>query len=126
MGFDVTGKLIVKFDTVQKSESFKTREFVVETTEEIPGKTINNFLKFQTTQDKTSLIERFQPGETIKVHFNLRGSKWEKNGQTSYFTNLDAWRIESVNLQPATSSANMPAFQPEAGYSGEQVDDLPF
>ena len=30
MSYELTGKLIAKYDTVQRSETFKTREFVVE------------------------------------------------------------------------------------------------
>lgn len=126
MGFDVTGKLVAKFDTVQKTETFKTREFVIETSEDIGGRTVTNFIKFQTTQDRTSIVDRAQVGETVKVHFNLRGTKWEKNGQTSYFTNLDAWRIESVNLQQSSSANTMPAFEPDAGVVSDAADDLPF
>ncbi|WP_336516332.1 DUF3127 domain-containing protein [Pollutibacter soli] len=126
MGFEVTGKLVAKFDTVQKTETFKTREFVIETSEDIGGRTVTNFIKFQTTQDRTSIVDRAQVGETVKVHFNLRGTKWEKNGQTSYFTNLDAWRIESVNLQQSSSANTMPAFESDAGFSTDAADDLPF
>ena len=34
--------------------------------------------------------------ENIKVYFNIRGRKWENKGQTSYFTNLEGWRIEKL------------------------------
>ncbi len=104
MGFDVTGKLIAKYETVQRSEKFRTREFVIETTEDIGGRIINNYIKFQSVQDRTSLVDRFNAGDTVKVHFNIKGSKWEKNGQVNYITNLDAWRIENVNMQTQDSS----------------------
>jgi Domain of unknown function (DUF3127) len=127
MGFDVTGKLIAKYETVQRSEKFRTREFVIETTEDIGGRIINNYIKFQSVQDRTTLVDRFNTGDTIKVHFNIKGSKWEKNGQVNYITNLDAWRIENVNMQtqdnsPAASSASF-ASQPN---SSDMPDDLPF
>ena len=83
MGFDLTGKLVAKFDTVQRSATFKTREFVIETNEDINGRTITNFVKFQSVQDRTTIIDRFNIGDTLKVHFNIRGSKWETNGQTN-------------------------------------------
>ena len=37
--------------------------------------------------------------ENIKVYFNIRGRKWENNGQVSYFTNLEGWRIEKLTQQ---------------------------
>ncbi len=129
MGFDVTGKLVAKFDTVQRTETFKTREFVIETSEDIKGRIITNYIKFQSVQDRTSIVDRFNIGDQIKVHFNIKGSRWEKNGQVNYITNLDAWRIESGNLQQSGSSSGseiIPAFQPDMTRSPEGVDDLPF
>jgi hypothetical protein len=128
MGFDITGKLIAKYETVQRSEKFRTREFVIETSEDIGGRIINNYIKFQSVQDRTSIVDRFNIGETIKVHFNIKGSKWEKNGQVNYITNLDAWRIENINMQTQDNSglsANT-AFAPSANVPSEMPDDLPF
>ena len=128
MGFDVTGKLIAKYETVQRSEKFRTREFVIETTEDIGGRIINNYIKFQSVQDRTTLVDRFNIGDTIKVHFNIKGSKWEKNGQVNYITNLDAWRLENVNMQtqesPSTSAST--AYSTSGNISGDMPDDLPF
>jgi len=128
MGFDVTGKLIAKYETVQRSEKFRTREFVIETTEDIGGRIINNYIKFQSVQDRTSLVDRFNIGDTVKVHFNIKGSKWEKNGQINYITNLDAWRLENVNMQtqesPSTSAST--AYSTSGNISGDMPDDLPF
>jgi hypothetical protein len=129
MGFDVTGKLIAKFDTVQRTETFKTREFVIETSEDIKGRIITNYIKFQSVQDRTSIIDRFNTGDQVKVHFNIRGTRWEKNGQVNYITNLDAWRIEAGNLQQGGSSSGneiTPAFQPDMSRTTDGVDDLPF
>jgi hypothetical protein len=127
MGFDVTGKLIAKYETVQRSEKFRTREFVIETTEDIGGRIINNYIKFQSVQDRTTLADRFNTGDTIKVHFNIKGSKWEKNGQVNYITNLDAWRIENVNMQTQDSgaSASNASFVSQPN-SSDMPDDLPF
>lgn len=123
MGFDITGKLIAKYDIVQRTETFRTREFVIETNEDINGRNFSNFIKFQCVQDRTAIVDRINIGDTVKVHFNIKGSKWEKNGQVNYITNLDAWRIETVNLQSsATSQATADSF--ETG--GESPDDLPF
>lgn len=127
MAFDVTGKLTAKFETIQRTESFRTREFVIEISENIGTRTITNYVKFQAVQDRTALLDDHQPGDTIKVHFNLRGTKWEKNGQTNYITNLDAWRIEKVGMTTAESTP--PPFQPAPPPTGpvqESSDDLPF
>jgi len=122
MAFDVTGKLIAKYDMVQRTETFRTREFVVETTEDIGGRIINNYIKFQSVQDRTQLVDRFNVGDNIKVHFNIKGTRWEKNGQVNYITNLDAWRIEQVSMQQDAPAAAMPPPPPPT----EVSDDLPF
>lgn len=125
MSYELTGKLIARFEIVQRTATFKTREFVIEKTEDIGGRAITNYAKFQCVQDKTNLPDRYSIGETVKVYFNIKGTKWEKNGQTNYITNLDAWRMESVNLQqtaqpdnnvPEYTSSDIPA----------DADDLPF
>jgi hypothetical protein len=129
MGYELTGKLVVKFDTVQRSESFKTREFVVEKSDDVNGRIINNYIKFQAVQDKTSIIDRINIGDEIKVYFNIKGTKWEKDGRTTYITNLDAWRIEQI-LQagkgPASETDHPEPLDTFSSTSQEAVDDLPF
>ncbi len=129
MSYEMTGKLIAKFDTVQRTETFKTREFVVEKTDEINGRTITNFVKFQCVNDKTSMVDKVNVGDQVKVYFNVKGSKWEKEGRTNYITNLDAWRMEQLlNTQKAasTDSEYFPPLDTFSSQSSEAVDDLPF
>ncbi|MFT3683146.1 MAG: DUF3127 domain-containing protein [Ferruginibacter sp.] len=133
MGYELTGKLIAKYDTVQRSGTFRTREFVVEKTEDIGGRSITNYVKFQSVQDKTTIVDRVNVGDEIKVHFNIKGSKWEKDGKVNYITNLDAWRIEQI-LQPAAGNGNGPVtdneyLEPLDTFSAtppDAIDDLPF
>ena len=129
MSFEITGKLIAKYDTVQRTESFKTREFVIEKTEDINGRSIVNYIKFQSVQDRTAIIDRVNTGDEIKVYFNIKGSKWEKDGKTNYITNLDAWRIEQM-LQPSgKNEAGSDFLEPLDTFSStapDAVDDLPF
>lgn len=129
MSFEVTGKLIAKYDTVQRTESFKTREFVIEKTEDINGRSIVNYIKFQSVQDRTAIIDRVNTGDTIKVYFNIKGSKWEKEGKTNYITNLDAWRIEQMLQQAGRNEAGNEFLEPLDTFSStapDAVDDLPF
>ncbi len=130
MSYELTGKLVAKFDTVQKSPTFKTREFAVEKTEDIGGRTITNYAKFQTVQDKTSLIDKFNIGDEIKVYFNIKGTKWEKEGKINYFTNLDAWRIEQISQtgidKSGTDNEYMEPLDTFSASSPDAIDDLPF
>ncbi|HMO62130.1 MAG TPA: DUF3127 domain-containing protein [Ferruginibacter sp.] len=130
MGYELTGKLIAKYDTVQRSGTFKTREFVVEKTEDIGGRTITNYIKFQSVQDKTTIIDKVNVGDDIKVHFNIKGSKWEKEGRINYITNLDAWRIEQVlqpgTAKPATDNEYLEPLDTFSATPPDAIDDLPF
>jgi hypothetical protein len=130
MSYELTGKLVAKYDIVQRTETFKTREFAVEKSDDINGRTILNYVKFQCVQDKTSIVDRVNIGDEIKVYFNIKGSKWEKNGATNYITNLDAWRIEQI-LQPGkqNSPVDNEFIEPLDTFSStanDAVDDLPF
>ena len=73
MSYELTGKLIEKSEIVQRTETFKTREFVIEKSEDIGGRTVTNFAKFQCVQDKTAIIDRVNVGDEVKVYFNIRG-----------------------------------------------------
>ena len=130
MSYELTGKLVAKYDTVQRTETFKTREFAVEKTEDINGRTITNYAKFQCVQDKTSIIDRVNIGDEIKVYFNIKGSKWEKDGKVNYITNLDAWRIEQILQTTNGGSKNDSEYlEPLDTFSAtppDAVDDLPF
>lgn len=132
MSFEIEGKLHHVYGTEQKSESFRTREFVIETTQ---GQ-YAQYIKFQLTQDKCDIIDSYKTGQQVKVYFDLRGRQW----QDKYFTNLQAWRIEAVG---ETQAAPMPGKRetvhssnggssktpgalenPEGGV--DDFDDLPF
>lgn len=127
MSYEITGKLIAKYDTVQRTETFKTREFVIEKSEDIGGRVITNYVKFQSVQDKTALLDRYNLGDDIKVQFNIKGTKWNKSGVDNYITNLDAWRIEAVKLGgPEASAAAEVNYNDIPPTSDDGVDDLPF
>jgi hypothetical protein len=128
MSYELTGKIVAKYDTVQRTETFKTREFAIEKTDDIGGRTIVNYAKFQSVQDKTEIIDKVNIGDMVKVYFNIKGSKWEKDGKTNYITNLDAWRIEQIlNPAQAQQSADTNTMEPLDNFTSNEVaDDLPF
>ncbi|HEB61513.1 MAG TPA: DUF3127 domain-containing protein [Bacteroidetes bacterium] len=124
MSFEIEGKLHKKFDTQNKTDTFQAREFVIE----IASGNYPQFIKFQLTQDRCALIDNYNEGEDIKVHFDLRGREWNEK----YFTNLNAWRIEKVGTAPqATANAPaedlaFPSASDEPSADFETNDDLPF
>ena len=128
MAFEITGKLFLKEETNIISDRFKKREFVVLKEENNGGSIFTEYIKFQLTQDKCSLIDSAQLQDDIKVSFNIKGTKWEKNGNVSYFNNLDAWRIEKVSADSAEPSQSAPSFSAAAdtSFGSDDDGDLPF
>ncbi len=86
MSFEIVGKLYKKFPAESKSPTFQTRELVLEVVEG----NYPQLVKFQLTQERCNLLENYNEGEEIKVHFDLNGREW----QGKFFTNLTAWRLE--------------------------------
>ena len=132
MSFEVSGKLIEKYEVVEISAKFKKREFVIEKKENSGGFEFIDHIKFQLTQDKCSVLDPFSTGDDIKVSFNLRGRKWEKDGKISYFTNLEAWRLEKIVFEAAPDSYNPPNEEipmpdkEDFSSTEQEFEDLPF
>ncbi len=126
MSFELAGKLIEKFDVNQVSDTFRKRDFVIEKTENQGGKEFIDHIKFQLTQDRCNLIDSINLQDEIRVNFNIRGRRWVKDENVSYFTNLEAWKIEKI----AASSEEPPPPPPfpadEDTPPSEEFDDLPF
>ena len=123
---NIEGKLHVKKDTEQVSDSFKKREFVVEYAENI---LYPQFIKFELIQDRCELIDSYQVGAQIEVQFNLKGREWTNpEGEKKYFTTLDAWRIQPVEVkgQVKGSEASVAAVNSMEDISGDGNEDLPF
>ncbi len=111
MSYEIIGLLHEKFDTQQINENFRKREFVLEHTVARNEKKIVDFIKFQLTGDRCDLINELKLGNTLKVFFNIKGRKFERdNSNTSYFLNLDVWRLESLDtevVEKTTETSNL-------------------
>jgi hypothetical protein len=98
MSFEINGRLTEKFETQKVSDRFQKREFVLEikSTSETP---VMNLLTLSSSRPLrtdvrcwTSLALR----TWLKSHSISEDESGRKDGQVSYFTNLEAWRIEKV------------------------------
>jgi len=117
-------------ETVQVTESFKKRDFVLQTDNDTPYPQI---VALQTSQDKCNLLDGFNVGDYVKVSVNIRGKEYEKDGKKNVFNTLDAWRFEKIgaNTQPVPQpqyAQPTPVAQPQANAmpNTEIADDLPF
>lgn len=130
MSFQTKGKLHVKQDSQQVTEKFRKREFVLEIIEgQYP-----EYIKFQLINDKCALLDKYNTGDEMVVSFNLKGKPFQgKTGETVYFTNLDAWKIDGGNTpmnnntnghQTYATTTQQPTM-PEVPLPTD-ADDLPF
>ena len=127
MNFELTGKIFEIYPTQQKTEKFKSREFVLKVSKEIGDRSITDYVKFQTTNDKCDVLSRYKVGDTATIHFNIRGNKWEKDGKVSYFTNLDAWRIEGSQVTNTPyNNITKEQFNKTGDFNEDDAFGLPF
>lgn len=94
MSYEITGKLIEKYEEQQVNEAFKKREFVIEVSSFNNSSSYTDYIKFQLVQDKCAILDKFELNDAVRVHFNLKGRRWEKDGNVMYFNILDAWRLD--------------------------------
>ena len=131
--FKLTGSIKIIKDTVQVTDKFAKREFVVTDASSMYPQDI----MFQAVQDKCSMLDGFQENDNVEVSFNLRGREWTSpQGEVKYFNTLDAWRIEKVgqgipaggpsdmDLGGAAPTADQSTSTPST--DSEEDDDLPF
>lgn len=122
--FNVTGTIKEVFTEQQVNDRFKKREFVITVT----ASQYPQYIIFQLTQDKCSLIDPFQVGEEIRVHFNLRGREWkDREGKIRYFNSLEAWKLEKAGATSPTQNPSQTQDSVPESFSNKTADDdLPF
>jgi hypothetical protein len=123
MTYELEGKLIVKEETQQVSETFRKRQFVVEKEETVGTSVFKDQILFQLTQDKVTMLDSYSIGENVLVGFNIRGRGWKKDEQSEirYFNNLEAWRLtHAAKSETAEVSVDTNVEIPT------EEDDLPF
>lgn len=116
---NITGILKVKKDEEVVNEKFKKREFVItDNSSQYP-----QHISFQLTQARCELLDPFQIGQEITVHFNLRGREWASpSGEVKYFNSLEAWKLDGNGGAAAPSSSRQAVNED----MGSATDDLPF
>lgn len=121
--YKLTGTVKMVGETVQVTEKFSKREFVINDSSSMYPQDII----FQACQDRCSMLDGVEELDNLEVSFNLRGREWTSpSGEVKYFNTLDAWRVEKVdpyNAGPAPQAK--PSTAPTAAEE-EEDDDLPF
>ena len=129
---EIKGKIKKISETVQISERFRKREFVVEYSN---NPDYPQPIQFELVQDRCELLDSFEEGQEVEVHFDLRGREWTSpQGQVKYFNSLQAWKLvtEQDEAKPPTqdvqnSGKSDPVHQEKPGWLDDDApDDLPF
>ena len=129
---EIKGKIKKISETVQISERFRKREFVVEyaSNQDYPQS-----LQFEMVQDRCELLNPFEVDQDVEVFFDLRGREWTNpQGEVKYFNSLQAWKLVSeqntVNppvLNDQTRITSTPPPEEKPGWlEKETADNLPF
>ena len=125
MALDITGKILQIMPptsgTSKAGKDWVKQEFVIETQETYPKKVCISLMG-----DKTQELSKYTPGSEVKVSLNLESREY--NGK--WYTNVNAWRIESAGSSPASEGNHAASSMDEppiyAGSSDSSTDDLPF
>ena len=118
----IEGKLIQVL-AAQEGQStrgaWKKQDFIIETAEQYPKKVCISCWN-ETTQD----LSKFQMNDSLKVSINIESREYN----SKWYTDVKAWRIEKINAENGTNTAEIPASDDIAGisFSSDDSDDLPF
>lgn len=126
MGMEITGKIFKAFATVQVSERFKKREFVVEFDD---NPKYPQFVQFQLTGDRCEQLDNIGAGDEVRIEFSLRGREWTSPaGEKKYFNTLDVWKLErkSAAVRPAPAQPTLPPSGSVAAPPPIDDGDVPF
>jgi len=136
MSYDLTG-VIRHIEPEQTFASgFSKREFVVTTDDKYPQD-----IKLEFVKDKTVQLDDYQPGDRVRVAFNIRGNEY----QGRFYVNLVAWKIDAdgearasapssggyrppanAYAQPSRQPANASAPRQANFYEDPTDEDIPF
>ena len=127
--YEATGKIKVILDTQTFPSGFTKREFVIKLTGEGEKEEYPNYVALELIKDKCALMDSYQPGDEIKVQFNLNGRLWNAPGKPEKcFTSLQAWKVFAASDDQDSPPARF-ANEPPPVYDSipaDVDDDIPF
>jgi len=120
--YETKGKIKLINDTQTFASGFSKREFVVTTGDS----KYPQDLKFEVVKDKTSLLDNYEVGQDVVVHFDIRGNEY--NGR--YYVNLSCWKLSGGEGGGEVSGGSQEAAEPSAAELRKDDDfdddDIPF
>ena len=123
----VEGKIYKIFDTVNVSEKFSKKDFVLE---------INNNqayvqkVLFTLIMDKVDLLEGIEEGNDVEVNYQLNGKEWiSPNGEVKFFNTLSVSGIQLKDLSAPQNNFNQNELRTRVEIDNQNKnvdDDMPF
>lgn len=155
MANTITGRILLIGEVENipyQDKILRKREVVLDCSrfDTMTGEKKENYPKFEFTGKHVDDLNNYQAGQFVTVSFLLSGRKVEKEGKTTYFTNITAYKIEPYqrynngaqqaqpsqpytpqpvvqNHQPQTTAPQPTPFPPDIDEQGNPAkDDLPF
>jgi len=126
--FEAQGSIHSIGDTTEYGNNgFTKREFVIMLSGEGENSAYPNYVALELIKDKCALMDTYNIGDEVQVHFNLSGRLWTPAGKPEKcFTSLQAWRIETLG---AGNHEQAPPGYDNAPYASSDdngYDDIPF
>ena len=136
---EIQGRIKTIFATETVGQNgFQKRDVVITTDGQYPQDIIIQF-----AQGNCAVLDRFQVGQMVKIHFNLQGREWTSpQGEVKYFNTVVGWKIEVVQApqgyvqqpqyaQPAYPPQGQPQYQQAQmfnnyGQAPSQGDGIPY
>lgn len=117
---EIIAKILRLENIEQISEKFKKRRLIVEHSK---NEKYPQILEFTLAQNNIVLADKLNPGDEIKILFELKGREYlDKSGVSKVFNSLDVWRVEVIKKSLD--------FMPELSDSSDDIYDdnepLPF
>lgn len=102
MGYEIEGTIKVIMDVMTFGSGFTKREFVITAGDDRYPQDI----KMEFVKDKVALLDKYRPGQRVKVGFEIRGN--ENNGR--YYVSLSAWKIHPADGADAPAGGGSQEF----------------
>jgi single-strand DNA-binding protein len=118
MAYELEGTLKEVFETKTFGKGFTKREFVI-TSSKGPDDRYPQHIKLTLIKDKVSLVDKFKPGQRLKVTFDIRGN--ESNGR--YYVDLQAWKLEVAEGGSAAGGSGERSSSARGGGGGESYEE---
>ena len=101
---EIQGRIKIIFATETVGQNgFQKRDVVITTDGQYPQDIIIQF-----AQGNCAVLDRFQVGQMVKIHFNLQGREWTNpQGEVKYFNTVVGWKIELIQ----TTNVAQPQYQ---------------